>query len=134
VKSRGFEVEASGRLAGDTRLTVGYTQLKLTGPDGNHIYEWVPRRTLKLLVDARVLPKLRAGVAARWQSDIDKVGGARQDSYLLANGFAAYELSDAATVRLNVDNLFDKKHIRSVQYGAIYGAPRSVALSLEYKL
>ena len=136
VKSRGFEVEATGRIDEDTKLTVGYTQLKLTGPDGNDIYEWVPRHTLNLIAEARVpaLPKLRLGAAARWQSDVSKIGGARQDAYLVANGFAAYALSDAATVRLNINNLFDKKYLRTVQYGAIYGAPRNVALSLEYKL
>ncbi len=136
VTSRGFEVEASGRVAADTRLSVGYTQIGLTGPDGNDIYEWVPRRTLKAVVDGRVpmLPKLKLGAAARWQSDIAKLGGARQDAYLVANGFAAYELTDAATLRLNVDNVFDKKYVRSVQYGAIYGAPRTASISLEYRL
>lgn len=136
VRSRGFEVEATGRLDADTRLTVGYTQLRLTGPDGKDIYEWVPRRTLSLRADTRVpmLPQLKLGAAARWQSDVAKVGGARQDAYLVANAFAAYALTDAATVRLNVDNLFDKKYLRTVQFGAIYGAPRSASVSLEYRL
>lgn len=136
VKSRGFEVELTGRPDADSRLSVGYTQLRLTGPDGKAIYEWVPRKTLKLLAESRVpmLPRLRVGAAARWQSDVKKDGGARQDAYLVANGFAAYELTDAATVRLNVDNLFDRKYLRTVQFGAIYGAPRTAALTLEYKL
>lgn len=61
VKSRGFETEATGRMGWDGRLTAGYAQLKLTGPDGNDIYEWVPRRTLNFRADSRVpqLPKLR---------------------------------------------------------------------------
>ncbi|MFT3956131.1 MAG: TonB-dependent siderophore receptor [Piscinibacter sp.] len=136
VKSRGFEIEVTGRVAADTNLTAGFTSLKLSGPDGNDIYEWVPRRTFNLRADTRLpmLPKLKLGVATRWQSDVNKTAGARQDSYLLANGFAAYELTDAATVRLNVDNVFDKKYLRTVQYGAIYGAPRTAAISLEYKL
>lgn len=134
VKSRGFEIEATGRIGTDTKVTAGYTRLRLTGPDGNDIYEWVPRQTLVLRGDTRALPKLRVGAAARWQSDVSKTGGARQDSYVLADAFAAYELSSAATVRLNVGNLFDEKYLRTVQYGAIYGAPRNVAVSLEYKL
>lgn len=136
VKSRGFEIEVTGRVGADTNLTVGYTQLRLTGPDGNDIYEWVPRKTFNLRADTRVpmLPKLRAGAAARWQSDVSKIGGAQQGSYLIANGFAAYEVTEAATVRLNVDNLFGKKYLKTVQYGAIYGAPRLAFLSLEYKL
>lgn len=136
VKSRGFELEATGRLDEDTRLSLGYTQLRLRGPDGKDIYEWVPRKTLKLLAESRLpmLPGLRLGGAARWHSDISKIGGARQDAYLVANAFAAYELSDSATVRLNVDNVFDKKYLRTVQYGAIHGAPRTASISLEYRL
>ena len=136
VRSRGFELEATGQLDADTRLTAGYTQLRLTGPDGQDIYEWVPRRSLNLRADSRMplLPRLRLGGAARWQSGISKDGGARQDAYLLANAFAAYALNDAATVRLNVDNVFDQKYLRTVQFGAIYGAPRTATVSLEYKL
>ena len=112
------------------------SDLRLTGPDGQDIYEWVPRRSLNLRADSRMplLPRLRLGGAARWQSGISKDGGARQDAYLLANAFAAYALNDAATVRLNVDNVFDQKYLRTVQFGAIYGAPRTATVSLEYKL
>ena len=134
VRSRGFEIEATGQLDENTHLTVGYTQLRLTGPDGKDIYEWVPRRTVNLRFDSRLptLPQLRLGLAARWQSDIAKIDGAEQDAYLLANAFAAYQLSDDTTVRVNVDNLFDKKYLRTVQFGAIYGEPRSASVSLEY--
>ena len=136
VKSRGFEVEATGRLSEAAKLTLGYTHLKLTGPDGNDIYEWVPRRTLNATLSGRVsaLPALNLGVNARWQSDVHKVGSARQDGYVLANVFAAYDLNDRTTLRLNVNNLFDKKYIGGLAYGAIYGAPRNVGVTLGYKL
>ena len=135
VKTRGFEIEASGRVGADTHLSVGFTAMKLTGPDGGDIYEWIPRRTLKLLADTRVatLPALRVGAGVRWQSDVSKVAGAHQEAYMLVDAFGAYALTDKAVLRLNVKNLFDKKYIRSVTYGAIYGAPRTAALSLEYK-
>lgn len=136
VKSRGFEVEATGRLSKDAKLTLGYTHLKLTGPDGNDIYEWVPRSTLNFTLSGRVpaLPALNLGLNGRWQSDVYKVGSARQDGYVVANGFAAYDLNDRTTLRLNVNNLFDKKYIGGLAYGAIYGAPRNVSLTLNYKL
>lgn len=136
VHSRGFEVEATGRVGPNTNLTAGFTRMELTGPDGNDIYEWVPRTIFSLRADTRLpgLPKLKLGAGLRWQSDILKAGAVRQDSYLLVNSFAAYELTPAATVRLNVDNLTDEKYLRTVQFGAIYGAPRQFSLSLEYKL
>jgi outer membrane receptor for ferric coprogen and ferric-rhodotorulic acid len=136
VKSRGYELEATGRIGTATNLTAGFTDLKLTGPDGNDIYEWVPRRTINLRVDSRIpmLPKLQLGLGARWQSEVSKIGQARQDSYLLVDGFAAYDVTDKATLRLNVRNMFDEKYLSTVQYGALYGAPRNYAVSLEYKL
>ncbi|MFT3866949.1 MAG: TonB-dependent siderophore receptor [Nibricoccus sp.] len=136
VKSRGLEFEVTGRVGPHTNLTAGFTRLKLTGPDGNDIYEWVPRTIVSLRADTRLpfLPKLKFGAALRWQSDVFKKLAVRQDSYAIINTFAAYELTDAATLRLNVDNLADKKYLRTVQFGAIYGAPRQFSLTLEYKL
>ncbi|AOS44664.1 FhuE receptor precursor [Lacunisphaera limnophila] len=136
VKSRGFEFEATGRVGAHTTLTAGFTRMELTGPDGNDIYEWIPRTIVNLRADTRLpgLPKLKLGTGLRWQSDIFKTGAVRQDSYLLVNSFAAYELTNAATVRLNVDNLSDEKYLRTVQFGAIYGAPRQFSLALDYKL
>lgn len=134
VKSKGYELEATGRVTRDTKLTLGYTRLILTGPDGNDIYEWVPRNTVNFRIDTRVLPALRVGAGGRWQSEVHKIGSAKQEAFGVANAFAAYELTPAATVRLNINNLFDKKYITGLAYGAIYGAPRNVAVSLDYKL
>ncbi len=136
VKSKGFEVEATGRLGRDAKLTVGYTRLMLTGPDGKDIYEWVPRNTLNFNLSGRLpaLPALNLGVAGRWQSDVYKVGSARQGAYFKADAFAAYDLNDRTTLRLNVSNLFDKKAIGGLAYGAIYTPPRNTSLSLSYKL
>jgi outer membrane receptor for ferric coprogen and ferric-rhodotorulic acid len=136
VKSKGFEFEATGRLSKDAKITVGYTHLILTGPDGKDIYEWVPRNTVNFRVDSRVpmLPALRLGIGGRWQDEVSKIGSAKQDAYLVANAFAAYELNKDATLRLNVNNLFDKKYIGGLAYGAIYGAPRNASITLDYKL
>ncbi|MFN3986389.1 MAG: TonB-dependent siderophore receptor [Rhodocyclaceae bacterium] len=136
VKSKGFEFEATGMVSDDTQLTVGLTRLLLTGPDGRGIYEWVPRTTVNFKLDTRVaaLPDLRLGIGGRWQSDVRKDGGAKQDAYLVAHAFAAYRLTDDATLRLNVNNLFDKKYVGGLAYGAIYGAPRNASITLEYRL
>ena len=42
--------------------------------------------------------------------------------------------SFTVVIVLNVNNLFDKKYIGGLAYGAIYGAPRNVAVTLDYKL
>ncbi|MBX3736653.1 MAG: TonB-dependent siderophore receptor [Candidatus Didemnitutus sp.] len=136
VHSRGVELEATGRVTSNTNLTAGFTRMELTGPDGADIYEWVPRTIVSLRADTRLpgLPQFKFGAGLRWQSDVFKTGAVRQNSYLLVNSFAAYELTKRATLRLNIDNLTDEKYLRTVQYGAIYGAPRQFSVSLEYKL
>ena len=136
VDSKGIEFEATGRIARDTRVTLGATRLSLKGPDGGDTYEWIPRTTVNFRLDTRLpaLPRLKLGLGGRWQSDVSKKGGARQDAYLTANAFAAYDVGDRTTLRLNVNNLFDKKAVTGVSYGAIYIAPRNLAVSLDYKL
>lgn len=136
VKSRGFELEATGKVSDDTRVALGLTQLKLTGPDGLDIYEWVPRTTVKLRLDTRVaaLPDLRLGAATRWQSDVFKTGGARQDAYMVSDVFASYQINKNLSARLNVNNLFNKKYVNGINNGAIYGEPRSAYVTLEHKL
>ncbi|MBB3196674.1 TonB-dependent siderophore receptor [Roseateles terrae] len=135
VRSKGFEFEATGRLSRDSKMTVGYTRLILTGPDGNAIYNWVPRTTINAVFDTRMdtVPGLRLGVAGRWQSVV--VGpNATQGAYMVADAFASYDLNDKTSIRLNVNNLLDKKYLRGIAYGAIYGAPRNAAVTLNYKL
>ena len=136
VRSQGFEFETSGKISKDSKLTVGLTQLTATGPDGNDTFEWIPRTVVNFMYDTRLgmLPKLKLGIGGRWQSDTSKNGGYKQEAYVVANGFAAYEVSDKATVRLNVNNLFDKKYVGGLSYGAIYGAPRVATVTLDYKL
>lgn len=136
VKSRGFDVEVTGRLGADSRVMAGFTSLKLTGPDGSNVYQWVPRRTLKLMADTRIaaVPQLRVGAGLRWQSDTYKEKGARQNSYAVADLFAAWQFTPATSLRLNINNVMDKKYLRTVQFGAIYGAPRTFGLTLEHKL
>ncbi|KQW43239.1 MULTISPECIES: TonB-dependent siderophore receptor [unclassified Roseateles] len=136
VKSKGIEVEATGRISQDTRLTLGATRLSVKGPNGADTYEWIPRTTVNFRADTRLpaLPALKLGIGGRWQSDISKTAGARQDAYLVANAFAAYDINDRTTVRFNVNNLFNKKAVQGLAYGAIYNAPRNYAVSLNYQL
>lgn len=136
VESKGFEIEVVGRIGEHSNVAVGLTDLELTGPDGKDTYdEWVPRTTFNARFDTRLdsLPKLRLGIHGRWQSDV-KGTYAKQDAYFLANAFASYELTDNASLRLNINNLFDEDYIGGLAYGAIYGAPINGMLTFEYKL
>ncbi len=61
---------------------------------------------------------------------------AGQDPYALVSVMARYEVTDNATVSLNVNNLFDKKYYSMVGFSnqLIYGAPRNVLLSMSYRM
>ncbi len=134
TRSKGFETELSGHLNADTKATLGFTHVTVLGPDGHGTSPWVPRDTANFILDARlpVLPALHLGVDGRWQSGVTNT--THQGGYTVVNAFASYEVTPQATVRLNVDNLFDKKYITGVEYGGFYGAPANGMLSLEYKL
>lgn len=136
VKSRGVELEAMGQLDTRTKLALGFTRLKLTGPDGADIYEWVPRSTLRLRADRQLesLPQLRLGASVQWQSDVRKAGGARQAAYAVVDAFAAWSFSPRSTLRLNLRNLLDKTYVDGLAYGAIYGAPRNASLTLSHTI
>jgi iron complex outermembrane receptor protein len=52
-------------------------------------------------------------------------------AYALARVFAAYNVTDAVSVRMDVDNLFDKRHYLN-SFSQLWlrpGAPRSVRIS-----
>lgn len=134
VTSKGFEVEISGYLTDRTRMSLGLTHLNLKGPDGKDIYKYVPRTTVKMMLDTRVeqIPGLKVGVNTRWQSDIESTYGMTQDSYMLSNAFAAYDINDDATVRFNIDNIFNEKYIPSLYSTAFYGAPRTAKVTFDY--
>ncbi|PLK49443.1 TonB-dependent receptor [Uliginosibacterium sp. TH139] len=136
VKSTGFELEATGKIGRDANLALGFTRIKLTGPDGNDIYEWVPRTQVKARFDSAIpgLPALRLGLSTRWNSDVRKNGGARQDAYSVSDAFARYQITPEMSARLNVNNLFNQKYVTGIAYGAVYGEPRSAYLTLDYKL
>ena len=135
VDSEGFEIEVAGNVTDDTRVKFGLTHLKLTGVDGESTSHWIPRTTANLSVDTKLnsIKGLQLGVNGKWKSDAYQEVGARQDAYFIANTFASYEIDQQTSVRLNVNNIFDKKYIQGVQYGGIYGSPRTSLLTLAYK-
>lgn len=139
VESKGFELEATGKLTDHVDMVFGYTALKLTGQDGDDTYRWVPRRAANLMLSAR-LPSYTAlsfGIGGRWQSDISNMESngftVRQDSYAVFNGFVGWDFLPNATLRLNVNNVGDEKYINTLRYSGYYGAPRNYTLSLNWR-
>lgn len=141
IDSKGVEFEATGKLGENTELQFGYTQLSMDGADGSNTYSWVPRKTANLLLSTRLpgVPSVSFGAGARWQSAISNYedyvtsSPVRQRSYTLLNAFAAWDITPDLTLRVNANNLTDKKYIQSLYSVSYYGPPRQYALSLDWR-
>ncbi|MCB1755923.1 MAG: TonB-dependent siderophore receptor [Gammaproteobacteria bacterium] len=140
IKSEGLELELTGQVNEFLELSAGLSSLELTDKDGEDANTWIPRKTFNFAVRGKLpaLPALRLGVAGKWQDDIstvDDVTGTaiKQDAYVLLDGFVAYDISESASIKLNVKNITDEKYITSLYQVGYYGAPRSAYISLDYK-
>jgi outer membrane receptor for ferric coprogen and ferric-rhodotorulic acid len=88
-----------------------------------------------------------------WQSDVFRAAGRpvgrsadgkvitertniRQEAYTVVKLMSRYEFDKHLSASLNVDNLFDKKYYDNVGFynGVFWGDPRTVTLSLDWKL
>jgi outer membrane receptor for ferric coprogen and ferric-rhodotorulic acid len=139
VKSKGVELEAVGKLGENLDLVFGYTALELDGLNGDDTYPWVPRRSANLILSARApgYAALSYGLGGRWQSAISNTESSgfivRQDSYAVLNGFMAWDFVENASVRLNVNNLFNEKYINTLRYSGYYGAPSNYSVTLDWR-
>jgi outer-membrane receptor for ferric coprogen and ferric-rhodotorulic acid len=140
VRSKGIEIEATGKLGEHAELVLGFTTLKLEGADGAAIYKWVPRQTVNLSLSSQlpVLPALRLGLNGRWQSRISTEDGytggtVAQDGYATVTVFGQWKLTPGASLRANINNVTNKKYIGSLYQVGYYGAPRNYSLGIDYR-
>ena len=135
IDSKGIEFESLGKINENTRIGFGLTHVKLEDVNGNRIAQWVPKTTINLRLDSKIeqVPGLRLGMNAKWKSDAYREGGSKQDAFIVANAFGSYDIDDKSTIRVNVNNVFNKKYLQGIQYGGIYGAPINAQVTYEYK-
>ena len=116
LKREGFAVDAAadgeeGLYHGrELPFDVGVIDLGLPKMSGMDLV-----RTLRS--EGKKFPILILTARSSWQ---DKVEG-----LVVAGNGRTYAVTDNATLRLNVNNLFDKKYVGGLSAGAIYGAPRN---------
>lgn len=137
TKVTGFELEVAGRITDTWTLNGGYSDLEIDGPTDTPIRTYIPRRTFKLAT-TYTIPEwrnLRLGAAVRWQDDVSTVDVApyRQKAYAVADLTASIDVTEQVRATLNVENVGDKKYLRSLMWNqAFYAAPRNVALRVDY--
>lgn len=148
AKTQGVDVEISGSITPSWNMSASWSYGQTENADGRRITTTFPRHLVKLWATYR-LPgewnRLTVGGGANWQSKVYSTVNAwrigrdlywEQEAYTVVNLMARYDFSKQLSATLNVNNVFDKKYIASVMdawYQGVYGAPRSVALSLRYK-
>ena len=152
VQSEGVDLQVSGSplpgwqvAGGYTYVLAKYTQDSVAANIGRRIATDEPKQLFKLYTTVQL-----SGSLARWnlgasvtaqdkiyRRDTDYL--TRQGGYALLGLTAGYRLSEQLQLRVNIDNVLDRRYYQALGYawsGGLerYGAPRSVLVSLNYTL
>ena len=135
MESSGYELEVAGHLTDNLNVTFAYTNLNIEDELGKSTSSWEPENLVKFSLDYTLsqLPKLTMGVGGKWQSTTENAAATvKQDSYLLVNAFARWNVSDNLEIQANIDNITDEKYITSLKNIGFYGAPVNASVNLTY--
>lgn len=135
--SQGVELQLSARPIEGMDINLGMTQFEAEDKDGNKVNTNFARKQIKFSSNYQFVgwnPDLTIGADVRWQSEIYATDDIRQPSYALVDLIANYQISKAFTMRLNVENLFDKTYYSYLNSSNTvrYGEPLNAKLSLNY--
>ena len=136
IDSNGFELEVVGRLTDNLNATFAYTNLKVEDELGKSTSAWEPENLLKFSLDYSLpqLPELMMGLGGKWQSKTENAAATvKQDSYLLVNAFARWDVSNNLSIQANVNNITDEKYITSLKNIGFYGAPTQGSVNVTYR-
>ncbi|MEG1156332.1 MAG: TonB-dependent siderophore receptor, partial [Acinetobacter sp.] len=139
TKSRGFELETTGKLTDTWQLSASFSRNLSQDKNGKNLNTNIPNNTAKLFT-TYTLPyldeALTVGGGLRWQSEIyqDNVPTKTrftQDSYALVDLMARYKINENLLVNFNLNNLFNEKYHLSTT-NSYYGAPTNFRVGLKY--
>jgi outer membrane receptor for ferric coprogen and ferric-rhodotorulic acid len=142
TKTRGFELEAAGAISERWNASFGYTYRYSVDDDGGEMYTDQPRNMLKAATDYRIpgflADRLTVGGAVRWQSATDSIPwegnlpNIEQKPYAIVDLSAKYDVTEATTLTLGVNNVLDEQYYASTGFynSVIYGDGISAELML----
>ena len=152
ITSRGLEMEVTGEVAKDVKLSAGYTYSHVRDADGKDVFSTMlqttqPAHLVRVQGSWRLpasLDKFTVGGGINWQSSYygklwnpaaEDYTHVKQGSYALVNLLARYEISKNVTASLNVNNLMDKKYLTGLGLfeTGFYGEPRNVMFTVRTK-
>ncbi|WMC11088.1 TonB-dependent siderophore receptor [Oceanimonas pelagia] len=130
-------------LDSETLTSVAVPQAGGRDPEGQPLGN-TPRNSANLWTTYEILPGVELGYGARYvgsrhvASDVE----AKIDSYWVHNAMASYQVTDAFSLQLNVNNLFDEEYVERVRgrpgtdarsSAVELGDGRSAVLSANYR-
>ena len=81
-----------------------------------------------------MLDKVTVGGGVNWQSKYGQdLQAFTQGSYALVNLMTRYDVSEDLSVKVNLNNAFDRKYYAYSDTWGVYGEPRNVMTSVEYR-
>ncbi|MDO8047663.1 TonB-dependent siderophore receptor [Janthinobacterium sp. SUN211] len=152
VQSEGVDLQLSGSplpgwqiSGGYTHVLAKYTKDSVAANIGQRIATDEPKQLFKLYTNVQLsgsLARWNLGASVYAQDKIDRRDKAyltQQGGYAIVGLTAGYRISEQLQLRANIDNVLDRRYYQALGYSwsgglARYGAPRSVLVSLNYKM
>ena len=140
ARTRGIDLEVTGQLAPGWKLSTSFSHSTTEDSKGVRIATAAPVNLFKLWTTYRLgsaWQGLTIGGGANRQSSmhftatpwqLGKAVTARQQGYTIANLMARYQFNPRVALTVNVNNLFDKTYLSSLDttfYGGYFGYPRT---------
>ncbi|HRL22760.1 MAG TPA: TonB-dependent siderophore receptor [Alcaligenes sp.] len=139
--TRGVELEATGQLSPQWQASASFTRVLAQDRDGKALLTGVPQNTFKLYTTYH-LPSVGQGLTVggglRWQSGVyeEQAGPLKQrldlPSVAVFDLMARYTVNKQVSAYLNVNNVFDKHYLTTVNT-AVYGSPRAIRAGLDLR-
>jgi outer membrane receptor for ferric coprogen and ferric-rhodotorulic acid len=144
--AKGYELEIVGKITPQWDVSAGWSDYSAKDAEGMHVLAHQPRRVFNFATRydfTGTLDGLSLGGAVKWESrppvtavnpgtNVEERIG--QPAYAVANIMARYDLTEALSLQVNVDNLFDKRFFSGNVWfpGFVYGEPRNGRATLKY--
>ncbi|MDH1701539.1 catecholate siderophore receptor Fiu [Comamonas terrigena] len=150
---KGLELGAVGQITNNWQVTTGLTLQRThtdasrqrgTGTisaDGSNDLPFTPRTAFTLWSSYKVMPALTIGAGGRYMGSMKKsndgnvTGPATIGAYWVFDAMATYQVSKNVSLKFNVNNLFDKDYVASINRGGnryFPGAERSYRLTANF--
>ena len=135
--TEGVELSLDGELAEGWQAMAGYAYSVSTDEEDERIVTNIARHSVKTFTTYRLpgaLNQVTVGGGVNWQSKYGQdLHTFTQGSFAVVNLMTRYDVTRDLSVKLNLNNVFDKKYYGFAGSWGVYGEPRNFMTSVEYR-